>query len=229
MKGGSMPRPKDWRGSDMRARAEVTLWLKQHGGEYHDPAGLITGRMKADLGKGRALSQLLADMEHDGMIKREIHGRRTLSIKLVDDWGLADDLSNQAVFRPPAAPGLSNGKGSEASDLSNVDLEALAETLLARVIKLAHMPASKGAELERLKEKVAKLTADLTECRDALILARESEAEQRRQAESMRDSLVKLQNRKTTKASGGVTLREALSDKDRALLDRLMREVPSNR
>lgn len=221
-----MPMPKNWKGSDGRARAEVCLWLKMRGGEYHDPAGLITGRMKADLGKGRALSQLLADMEQDGMIKREIHGRRTLSIRLVDDWGLADDLSAQPVFRPPAV-----GNAIRKADTSNgdVDLEALAETLLARVIKLAHAPASNGAELERLREKVTVLTADLAECRDAVILARESEAEQRRQAETMRESLAKLQDSKTAKAAGGVKLRDALSSKDRQLLDRLMREAPSNR
>lgn len=221
-----MPMPKNWKGSDGRARGEVCLWLKMHGGEYHDPAGLITGRMKADLGKGRALSQLLADMEQDGMIKREIHGRRTLSIRLVDDWGLADDLSAQPVFRPPAV-----GNALRKADTVNgdVDLGALAETLLARVIKLAHAPASHGAELERLREKVTVLTADLAECRDAVILARESEAEQRRQAETMRESLAKLQDSKTAKAAGGVKLRDALSSKDRQLLDRLMREAPSNR
>ena len=223
-----MPQPKDWRGSDGRARAEVVLWLKNHGEEVHDPAGLITGRIKADLNKGRALSQLLADMEKDGMIRREIHGRRTLSIKLLDDWHESlgrwyDDLQRQPEFRKPV------NKTIREADTSEPDYDHLAAALLARVIKQAHTPASSGAQLEKLREQVAELKAQLAEARDAVIMARDSEAEQRRQADTMRESLAKLSGQKTKRDAGGVKLRDALSQKDQALLDRLMREVPSRR
>lgn len=214
----------------MRARAEVAHWLKMHGGEYHDPQGLITGRMKADLGKGRALSQLLADMERDKMIKREIHGRRTLSIKLLDDWGLADDLSAQPVFRPPVAKPQADGNGNgEALSLENVDLEALAETLLIKVVRNAQTQPSKGAELERLREKVATLTHDLSECRDSLILARESEAEHRRDADKMRKSLANFEKEAHRRQKDGIPLIEKLDDKSLKALDRMMREIPTGR
>lgn len=221
-----MPKPADWKGSDLRSRAEVALWLKNHNGEVHDPTGLIVGRMRTELGKGRALSQLLADMETDGMIKREVRGRRTLMIKLLDDWGLADDLSAQPVFRPPAAA-HTDGDGT---DLSNVDLDALAQRLLLLVVSQTRSNASEAADISRTKQQLADIKAERDELRDQLIIARESEAEQRRQAESMRESLAKLQaSMDRAPAKGGTPLREQLRPADRKLLDRLMREVPSNR
>lgn len=220
-----MPRPKDWKGSDMRSRAEVVQWLHDHGSEVHDPIGLVVGRMRSDLGKGRALSQLLADMENDGMIKREVRGRRTMMLKLLDDWGLRSDLRTR-----PVVPAKVQAPGREIV-LDGVDLEQLATTLLTLVIQRAHAVPSKGAELERLKEKVVRLEGQLGECRDAVILAREAEKEQRQQADTMRASLVKFQAAvdKPKKGTGGAPLREVLSAKDRSLLDRLMRELPSSR
>lgn len=221
-----MPRPEGWKGSDLRSRAEIALWLKNHGGEVHDPTGLIVGRMRTELGKGRAISQLLADMEADGMLRREVRGRRTLSIKLLDDWGLADDLSAQPVYRPPSSAVHQQVDG-EHGDL---DYDELAQRLLTLVLTQSRTAASSGADTNRLKQQVADLKQQLAEARDALILARESEAEQRRQAESMRKSLADFQARIDKPApKGGTTLREALKPADRKLLDRLMREVPTNR
>lgn len=81
--------PQDWKGSDLRSRSEIVEYLRAHGGEITDPTGLAVGTMRQDLGKGRAISQLLSDMEADGMIRREVRGRRTFSVTLVNDWGLS--------------------------------------------------------------------------------------------------------------------------------------------
>ena len=200
-----MPKPADWKGSDGRARAEVALWLELRGGEVDDPHGLIVGQMKAELGKGRALSQLLADMEHDGMLEREVRGRRTLSIRLVDDWGLIDEWRDRLAFsspvglRRPQSP--ARGASVDAASVAEPDYDRLAAVLLERVIKQAHAQPSQGAELERLKAKVAQLTAERDEARERLSEALSGEVEQRR---------------------------AALDPKDRALLDRLMREVPQS-
>lgn len=222
-----MARPDGWVGSDLRARAEVVQWLHNHGDEIHDPTGLIVGRMRTELGKGRALSQLLQDMERDGMIQREVRGRRTMMLKLLDDWNLLDEIrTGQQVGTWGVTP---NGE-SEALDVSGVDLEALAETLLAVCIKRAQAQPStdRNARTEKLEAEVAKLKAQLTEARDNLILARESEAEQRRQADSMRESLAKLQRSMDRKpAKGTVPLREQLRPADRKLLEQLMRTAPA--
>ena len=108
-----MPKPEGWVGSDLRARQEVVQWLHDHGDEVHDPTGLVAGRMRTELNRGRALSQLLKDMEDDGMIQREVHGRRTLMIKLVDDWGLLNDLSAKPGYREVSQD--SAGREAEAS------------------------------------------------------------------------------------------------------------------
>lgn len=222
-----MPRPAEWVGSDLRSRAEVAHWLKMHGGVIDDPTGLIVGRMREELGKGRALSQLLADMERDGMLKREVRGRRTLSIKLLDDWGLADDLSSQPVYRAPDR--LTESAQVDGNGDADVDLDGLAGALLDRVIKLAHAPASQGAELERLRERVSKLEADLSDARGSLAHWMAEAQEKATQADSMRETVIALNAALETAdkapARKGAPVRDRLKPKDRQLLERIMRDL----
>lgn len=227
-----MPRPVDWKGSDGRARAEVCLWLMMHVDDnnvYHQEDGEITGRMKRELGKGRALSQLLADMERDGMIKREIRGRRTFSIKLLDAWEgdlgrWYDDLRMAPEFRVHVIQPPSNGNGEQS--LEDTDLEALAEALLVKVIQRAHAPASSGAELEKLREQVALLKAERDEAREATKAADAKTVEARRAEEKMRQNMLESKKIIERKPRRGTPIRNLISDKDRAELDRLMREAP---
>jgi hypothetical protein len=182
--------------------------------------------MRTELNKGRALSQLLADMERDGMIEREVRGRRTFMIKLVDDWGLLSDHSLQTT----AYREVQHGGERPEIDLASFDTDALAQRLLELVIERATLPASDGAERERLKEKANKQAAEIKQLRDDLILARESEAEQRRQAEAMRESLAKFTAEAERKPrGGGAPLVEHLKPAQRRMLENLMREVPSSR
>lgn len=236
-----MPRPEGWKGSNMSSRTAVVAWLKRHGGRYEQSDGKMVGQMKADLGMGRALSQLLADMEHDGMIKRELGGRRTFSIELVDDWGLATgiesgrwtdsadaDQVHQRLQSAPFAQTVPGTSQTEVAPTGDVDYDELAAVLLARVIRQAHAVPSQGAELTRLSEKVDQLTAERDQAREALALSMAEAAEQRQQAETMRKNLADFQSAvDKPKKRGGVPLRDALAPKDRQLLDRLMREVPA--
>lgn len=219
-----MAKPEAWVGSDLRSRAEVANWLKMHGGAVDDPTGLIVGRMRTELGKGRALSQLLADMERDGMLKREVRGRRTLRIELLDDWGLADDLSSQLVYR---APGHNEPISAAVTEQSQVDLDELAAVLLARVVKLAHATPSQGAELERLRARVSDLEAALADSRASLAHWMAEAQEKATQADTMRASLLALNAAADAepRRKGSTTIRERLKPKDRALLDRLVTEV----
>lgn len=222
-----MPKPEGWKGSDLRSRADVVGWLKRQGGEIHDPAGLIVGRMRAELGKGRALSQLLSDMENDGMIAREVRGRRTMMLKLVDDWDLADSLTSGA----PASDGaIQLPQGGS--------LEQLADTLLAIVVKRATAPVSEDrtelakvrADLKDLRAELSALKGERAELKDALLMARESEAEQRRQADTMRESLAKFQKKADEKPKrGGTPPIERLDAGEQRLLKQLMESLPSDR
>lgn len=223
-----MPKPVDWKGSDLRSRAEVVGWLKRQGGEIHDPAGLIVGRMRSELSKGRAISQLLADMDADGMIVREVRGRRTMMIKLVDDWDLADPLPSSPA--PAALDGVAIP--------GNVNYEQLADTLLAICVKRATAPVSEDrtelaklrAEVKSMRSELSTLKGERAELKDALLMARESEAEQRRQADTMRESLSKFQKRAEAKPKRGETpLVERLNPEERRTLKVLMESLPSGK
>jgi hypothetical protein len=214
-----MPKPEDWKGSDLRSRADVVRWLRSKGSEIHDPTGLIVGRMREEMGKGRALSQLLADMEADGMIRREVRGRRTLSIKLLDDWGLGS-LTDGIVPEPI--------RESEPTITADVDLELLAQSLLAIVIQRAQA-APTGTELADTKAELKQCRAEIAQLRDDLIMAREAEAEQRRQADTMRETLVRVQAQaEKVKPKTGGTLSERLKPQDRALLKSLQESLPKH-
>lgn len=222
-----MPKPSDWKGSDLRTRAEIVGWLKRQGGEIHDPSGLIVGRMRDELNKGRAISQLLADMENDGMIAREVRGRRTMMLKLLDDWDLADSFP--APVQAPENDGAIPG---------DVDLEQLAGALLAIVVKRATAPvgadrtelAKLRADLKELRAELSTLKGERAELKDQLLLARESEAEQRRQADTMRESLAKFQKQADKpKRGGGSPLVDRLDAGEKRLLKQLMESLPSGR
>lgn len=228
-----MPKPEDWKGSDLRSRAEVVGWLNRQGGEIHDPAGLIVGRMRAELGKGRSISQLLADMEADGMLKREVRGRRTMMLKLLDDWGLASPFAAGGYQPPPEAR---RGDGAALEGLAGVNLEQLADTLLAIVVKRATAPVERGhAEVAKLTKEVGKLHAQVStlqgeraELKDSLLLAREAEKEQRDQADRMRESLAKFsaQAEKKPRRGDGGALVDRLDPSEKRLLKQLMESLP---
>lgn len=221
-----MPKPEDWKGSDLRSRADVVGWLKRQGGEIHDPAGLIVGRMRTELGKGRSISQLLADMEADEMIRREVRGRRTMSIKLLDDWDLADSF-------PPAQP---SAPAPDGVSLAGVNLEQLADTLLAIVLKRATAPVENDhaevaklmKECRHLQERVSQLQGERAELKDALLMAREAEKEQRDQADRMRESLAKFQKQAEKKPRGGdgSPLVDRLDPSEKRMLKQLMESLP---
>lgn len=186
-----MPRPEGWIGSDLRARGEIIQWLHDHGDEVHDPQGLIVGRMRTELGKGRSISALVTDMVNDGMLERELNGRRTPMLRIKDDWGLLAELGSKGYREVPNVP----PEQQPVTVDGEVDLTQLAETLLAVVLKRAQPQASQGAATEKLREQVTALKGQVKQLRDDLILARESEAEQRRQADKMRESLAKAQSK----------------------------------
>lgn len=187
-------RPEEWRGSDLRSRTEVVQYLADRGGEIVDKSGLIVGTMREDLGRGRALAQLLAEMEQDGMIEREVRGRRTFRLTLVNDWDLV------AAPRPYAVPDL-----DDAVTLDGVDLTALAETLLAVVVKrITSAPTTERS-------------ATATQVRQAERRAEKAEAQLRAKSEEATALRAELDQAKSTVRA---------LENNLALLERRVREMP---
>lgn len=225
--------PADWKGSDLRSRSEIVKWLADQGGEVSDKTGLIVGRMRTELGKGRALTQLLADMEADGMIAREIRGRRTFSVRLLDDWGLVLKPVPEPfedVRGPEHHDGDGSGHSPDAED--GLDLSALAEMLLATVIKKARASEAPaiGREAKRLADRLRRAEQNLSALEKQLAQAKMAERTQSEKVQQLEQMVVTLESNlrvaQSKPKARTVKLEEALSADDRAALARLMAEVP---
>lgn len=235
----SMAIPKGWRGSDGRSRSEVVQYLRANGGEVVDKQGLTVTHMREALGKGRAITQLLADMEQDGMISREVRGRRTFKITLVDDMGFADDVQAPPARHLRAAP-------EAGDDLlgANVDLTLLAESLLAIVVKKASLPApteARGTDTQGMRQlaqrlrsaesSLEKATKQLRDAREALTESKERVGSLEAQNRALENNLAIMQRELTRKPKGrgaesGVALIDRLDDEGKATLRTLMSQLP---
>jgi len=219
----TMARPDNWRGSDLRTRSEVVNYLKQHGGAVVSSSGLAAGQMRDALGKGRALGQLLGEMEADGMIERDVRGRRTFSIRLLDDWSLGDDTTVDLTGTQPA---VSQADGAPSIP-GDVDLTALAEALLGVVLRKATATVDSGV-LDRLRTALAEAKQDYSELRSRCELEtqRADAAEEQVRILSHNIEQIKREIDKPRRGGGGVPIAERISASERRLLDNLMREVP---
>lgn len=232
----NMAIPKGWRGSDGRSRSEVVQYLRQHGDEVTDKSGLAVTHMREALGKGRAITQLLADMEQDGMIAREVRGRRTFKITLVDDMGFADEAAAESRHLR-SAPEPSD----EALFDANVDLGLLAESLLAIVVKRASQPAAQPADTQAARElarrlrsaetSLEKATKQLRERSEELTEAKARAVSLEEQNRALENNLAVMQRELTRKPKGrgadaGVALIDRLDEEGKATLRTLMSQLP---
>lgn len=236
--------PKDWRGSDLRSRREVVEYLSRHGGVLEDKTGLVVGKMREEMGRGRSLAQLLADMEQDGMLQREVRGRRTFKIQLLDDWGLTATDGEAPAPSLTSVPDVHvSDDDDEGLDLGGVDLTQLAETLLAIVVKrmtqageVAGGPSVRELSTRlRSAERALKETEDelrskretVTTLQEQLSGTKERLAAAERNVEVLRTELGKLTSRKK-RQDGGVPLGEAIGEEGRKALERLMKALPES-
>lgn len=222
-------KPADWKGSDGRARTEVVTFLKQHGGEVADEAGYATVEMQQHLGRSRSLSNLLRTMEHDGMIAREVRGRRTYRIALVDDWGLGANDGVGTVT--PIRPSLD---GAQPAIDGSVDFDLLAESLLAIVLRKIAEPAPKPDKgitdrLRRAEATSTKLEEQLTILSGERDQLRARVADLEGQVERYEHNMGVLRaelDKPARRRGGGTPLAERLSADERSMLDELMRSLP---
>lgn len=217
-----MSKPDNWKGSDLRARTEVTQYLKRHGGEVTDKSGLVVGQLARDLGKGRAVSQLIADMAADGMIEREVRGKRTFAIRLLDDWGLAGSIMEQA-----AKP---HHNGASVSVPEGTDLDLLAEALLAIVVHKASVEPQQAKPDPKLVDRLNRAEQALEVARGKLSEATGERDELREQVRVLTHNVETLmaQMDKQPRRKDGVSLRERLDPSEVKMLDQLMRSLPTS-
>lgn len=212
---------RDWKGSDLRSRAEIVRYLDRRGGTITDEGGLVVTTMRSELNRGRALSQLLQEMERDGMIEREIRGRRTFMVKLVDDWGLIPrgiETGLPNPLPPVAAPIV---------PVVEQDYDQLAAALLAIVVKRASTPPEQVKPDPVLTRRLTQAEAQLTEALDRtgelereLVAAQQVNAELRAQVDRLQANLDILSERLQSQHDG-TPVADRLSDEDRAVLAQL--------
>lgn len=223
--------PADWKGSDGKARTEVVSFLKQRGGEITDEAGLAVVEMQQHLGRSRSLSNLLRTMEHDGMIEREVRGRRTYRITLRDDWGFGSDIALGTVT--PIRPSSDGHVALPAVD-GSVDLDLLAESLLAIVLRKIAEPAPKPDKT--IIDRLRRAEATNAKLEEQVIIADRERADLRARVTDLEGQVERYEhNMSVLKAeldkparrrSGGTPLAERLSADERGMLAELMRSLP---
>ena len=128
-----------------------------------DQAGMASTRLAEAVGypgSSVAFAQLLSGMERDGLIEREVRGKRTYRITLADGMATvaaaaaarANGVSRAAGIRPAGMSGM-RAETSAAAFPAGLDYDELARRLLVQVVRrLAATPGDleqTAANLER--------------------------------------------------------------------------------
>lgn len=103
-------------------------------GEVTDPSGLASATLARAVdypGSSAAFAQLLSSMERDGLIEREVRGKRTYRIAVADSQGTP---SRAEMWSRPAAPAR-GGKEPEFRADAAFDYNELAVRLLEQVVR----------------------------------------------------------------------------------------------
>jgi len=189
--------------------------------EIADPTGMASTRLAEAVGypgSSVAFAQLLSGMERDGLIAREIRGKRTYRITLA-----AGARAARAARHPHAVPGAhpadaqADGAASPAAFGVGFDYDELARRLLIQVVRrLAATPAGLEQTVAGLERELATawtrhgaLTAENVRLREQL-------------REAQRDlALAREQSRK-------LTVSDELDQAEVVMLERLLTPDPGS-
>lgn len=212
-------------------REKILRHLARSGGRIADQSGLVNDMLRQVTGHhtSQALAGVLKSLEDADLIRRDMNGRRTYAIELVEKNIRPEDLERWRgeVSRNGSAAAPETVQLPAAED----DLDQLAASLLRQTLltlrrrddedpamRLKLMRAEEQAEA--LRKRVAELEGQVREANSALF-----EANKRaEQAEKVAKGLRVAADRP---ARGTAKVRELLSDEDRKNLDRLMRKPPA--
>ena len=190
--------------------------------EIADPTGMASTRLAEAVGypgSSVAFAQLLSGMERDGLIAREIRGKRTYRITLAVGTRAARAAARHSHAVPGAHPAgaLADGAGSPAALPVGFDYDELARRLLIQVVRrLAATPAGLEQTVAGLERELATawtrhgaLTAENVRLREQL-------------QEAQRDlALARERNRK-------MTVSEELDQAEVVMLERLLTPDPGS-
>lgn len=156
-------------------------------GEIADPTGMASTKLAEAVGypgSSVAFAQLLSGMERDGLISREVRGKRTYRITLT----AAAAVPRTAVTRravgageaPVVAPGDAEAMRAPASFPAEIDYDELARRLLVQVLQrltatpadLERTVAGLERELAAARSRHGTLTAENVRLREQLSQAR---------------------------------------------------------
>ena len=190
--------------------------------EIADPTGMASTRLAEAVGypgSSVAFAQLLSGMERDGLIAREIRGKRTYRITLAVGTRAARAAARHSHAVPGAHPvgALADGAASPAALPVGFDYDELARRLLIQVVRrLAATPAGIEQTVAGLERELATawtrhgaLTAENVRLREQL-------------REAQRDlDLAREQSRK-------LTVSDELDQAEVVMLERLLTPDPGS-
>lgn len=153
-------------------------------------ATIVLAERSGYIGSPKGLVQLLKSMEADGVIEREVHGKRTYAIRLakpipMEPSEVVESMESAApVSTPERAPRLEDP----------IDWDALAARLLERVIAAAIAPDRMQADFRSMSARLSTVLEDNGRLRSKLAIA-ENEIQARKvEVDGLRQRLVMMQS-----------------------------------
>lgn len=194
-------------------------------GPIEDPSGLATTKLMAATGheSTNALAKLLRRMEMEGLIERDISGRRTTRIALTKAAAAKARRSRPAPVAEVPAPSP-NGDSADG-----VDYDLLAAALLAKALKATQaQEAAAGAKdaTARAQRAEARLAIAEADAQAARAKVAELEATLRLMEKNLQTLQAQLNK---PQRSTGVPIKERLDRQTLKELDQLMRALPGAR
>lgn len=202
-----------------RHQKRIVEVLRQYGGALEDPNGQAVALLMAETGHRttNALSGVLAQMERENLITREVKGRRTYSIRLAD-----------SVETPPvriAAP----AEPSDAPDMTGVDYDMLAGVLFKKVLVAMNATEDLG-RLRQAERRAADLQAELDDAKADLKLVRDELAEAKAVIKTLEhNNKVLAGQMDKVRKNEGTPVSQLISKAEQRELEKLMRSLPSIR
>lgn len=212
--------------SAMNARTRVVRALKRHGGTISHPTGFAGAILQQELGTGRSVTELLGRMEKDGMIVREIKGRRTYAITLVDDKGLAAGVQPDDVqpFTPTVEDAIVATTRSESVPADD-QAEVIAAKLLEMVVRKASDRVPDTQDIVRLQQEIARIRGERDDARQTIAKLLTDLSAAQEQVKLIQHNLDVLTSKRRESEREGASIAERLDPKTRRQLARLAQRL----
>lgn len=205
-----------------RHRASIINALREAGGKVEDKQGRavtkLTSRLEGDPPK--TISTILQTMERQGVIAREVRGKRTYRIMLVNGV-----VTEDVIDHPPSlalVPEIAPDPVLDPVPASVFDYPQLADALLTRVSQLLGQEGTKP-DYDTLLTRLHKLTEDRERAIARAELAEELATTRQKELEGVRRRLLVAEGNIARMLKGG---RIGVGEETRKTIERFMQEKP---